>query len=68
MRKTIAALALLLTGCSQQTEIWVLTIISYTPPQLFLNTFDSKDKCEARIKIMEPAGQDFHCIQTTLNK
>lgn len=50
--------------------VWVLLLVSGLKTdkvQIFVNTFDSKAKCEQRIKEMEPM-QVMECIKTTVNK
>ena len=50
--------------------IWVLFIISginTSTIQVFINTFDSKAKCEKRLTEMHK-GHTMACISTELNK
>lgn len=46
--------------------VWVLILVSFYSKQIFVNTFDSKIKCEQRIEKMEKIYQ-FSCMKTTLN-
>lgn len=47
--------------------VWVLILISSSSHQVFFNVFDSKLKCEERMKIMAPI-YEMECIKTKVNK
>ncbi len=48
--------------------IYILLLLSGGPNlNIFVNSFDSKQKCEARIKVMSKS-YNMTCIKTVLNK
>ena len=47
--------------------IWILVILSIQSKNLYVNSFDSKTKCEERLKKMASI-YELSCVKTTLNK
>jgi hypothetical protein len=46
--------------------IWILLLVSGNGRQIFVNSFDSEQKCKKRLEIMDKSYQK-QCIKTILN-